>query len=572
MASFDVAALGSLAVAGDSASHPFTCNTCAVAYRNIDLQRGHMKSDWHRYNLKRRVASLPPISSEIFNEKVLQARATQEAAAEKAFFERTCDACERTYSSENAYENHISSQKHKQRVAAMNRRAGIPDDASVMSSTFSFGDPIIADKDAALDSEVEEEFTQVVEGLKHANIEDREQGRPSPVKRPSNPRPSAQGQPDQKESVTDSGDGRESGAATPVASAKPELDWTVKSCIFCNYTSPTMELSAHHMERFHGMFIPEKPYLVDLEGLLRHLLERVHEGHQCLFCFKTKATAFAVQTHMRDKGHCKLPFDTEEEQLDIGDFYDFRSTYSDGDVSDEEGEGQQKGGAKLGGRRAASKLTNQDGDDVVEGEDGWETDSSASSLDSADLTAVPAERHDHQYERLGKHPHHTNRDPRSHHQADGWHSHAHRHTHAVFYDEYEMQLPSGKSVGHRSLNRYYRQNLHSYPTAEERAERLAIEAAGQSDDDGESTETEGNEDRRVARTDGSARNARNGRAVVRRDAAGMVGATGPQKREVELAEKRGRTMRLQREKHNDFKYGKKLNNQKTYYYRYQMGG
>lgn len=43
MATVDVATLGGTA---DPASHPYTCNTCAVAYRNIDLQRGHMKSDW----------------------------------------------------------------------------------------------------------------------------------------------------------------------------------------------------------------------------------------------------------------------------------------------------------------------------------------------------------------------------------------------------------------------------------------------------------------------------------------------------------------------------------------------
>lgn len=34
------------ATAATSASHPYTCNTCQVAYRNIDLQKTHMKSDW----------------------------------------------------------------------------------------------------------------------------------------------------------------------------------------------------------------------------------------------------------------------------------------------------------------------------------------------------------------------------------------------------------------------------------------------------------------------------------------------------------------------------------------------
>lgn len=43
-----VAAAMASANAGPSTggSHPYTCKTCQVAYRNIDLQKGHMKSDW----------------------------------------------------------------------------------------------------------------------------------------------------------------------------------------------------------------------------------------------------------------------------------------------------------------------------------------------------------------------------------------------------------------------------------------------------------------------------------------------------------------------------------------------
>ncbi|KAM0276494.1 hypothetical protein ACHAQH_006683 [Verticillium albo-atrum] len=519
-----------------------------------------MKSDWHRYNLKRRVASLAPITSETFNDKVLQARAEQTAEAEKALFERSCEACQKNYSSENAYQNHLTSSKHKLRLAALGRRGNRADDASsVMSSTFSLGDPIAADKES-VDSDAEEEFTQVVEGLKNAKLDHKQDNnRPSPVKRPSNPQPSAQGHHSQDHPVSEEVGEGETESSTPVP--KAEISWTIKSCIFCNYDSPTAPLNAHHMERFHNMFIPEKQYLVDLEGLLQHLLERVHEGHQCLYCFKTKSTAFAVQTHMRDKGHCKVPFDTEETQLDIGDFYDFRSTYSDDEESDEDEEEEevQKGGAKLGARRAA-KHKDEDGKEVGEG-DGWETDSSASSLDSEDLTAMPAERHDHQYERLDKHPHHSSANPRAHRQADGWHSHAHKHTHAVFYDDYEMHLPNGKSVGHRSMARYYKQNLTNYPTPEERAERLALEEAASSDD----TETEENSDRRLGP-------ARNGRALARRDAAGMVGLSGEKKRAIRDSEERGRKSGELREKRNDYKYGVKNNNQKTYYYRYQMGG
>jgi len=43
---------GSRAAPGDlsrmdvGTSHPYTCNTCQVAFRNSDLQRGHMRGDW----------------------------------------------------------------------------------------------------------------------------------------------------------------------------------------------------------------------------------------------------------------------------------------------------------------------------------------------------------------------------------------------------------------------------------------------------------------------------------------------------------------------------------------------
>jgi pre-60S factor REI1 len=427
-----------------------------------------------RYNLKRRVASLPPISSEVFTEKVLQARAETTAQADKAGFERACETCQKTYYSENSFRNHLSSAKHKARAAALTSRSNGKTDDEASSMSFSLGEPAA---DSVVDSDAEEEFNEVVEGLKNAGLHDST----SPVKRPSNPHLSAEAQnkPDYPLSKTPSEE--ESSATTPSAPtptgnkpapAAPSLN----TCLFCNYESPTPPLNVSHMERIHGMFIPEKQYLVNLEGLLEYFQEQVFGLNECLTCGKVKANVFAVQTHMRDKAHCQIPYTTEEEQLDIGEFYDFRSTYSDGEWEDEsDDEEQQNGGAKLGAKRE-SKVTGTDGDEVM-GDESWETDSEASSLDSNDLHAVPAEQHYHQYDRLGKHPHHSRNTPRTHLQADGWHAHGNKRPHAVFHDDYELHLPSGKSVGHRSLNKYYRQNLYNYPTPEERAERLAIEEA-----------------------------------------------------------------------------------------------
>jgi len=533
------------------ASHQFTCNTCQVAFRFAETQKGHMKSDWHRYNLKRRVASLPPISSEVFSEKVLQARAATTAEADRAGFQQACDVCQRTYYSENSFRNHLSSQKHKAKEAAAGRAGGaVPDDASsVMSSTFSLGEPIPV-AGSEIDSDVENDFSEVVDGLEKASLKERS----SSVKQPAHPDPAAKGQ--------DGADTKMSGEANEAAKT-PALAPKLESCLFCNYESPSVALNVLHMERIHSMFIPEKQYLVDLEGLLTFLNKRVHEYLECLYCFKLKSTPLAVQTHMRDTGHCKIPFTTEDEQLDIGDYYDFRSTYSDGeDDSDDESvdEDKQIGGAKLGAKRTA-KAVGEDGDEIMGEDAGWETDSSASSCASEDLKAIPVDNTLRQFEKLEKHPHHSSHDPRHHHQKDGWHSHAHKHNRAVFHDDTELHLPSGKSVGHRSLQKYWRQNLHNHPSPEERAERLAIEAAGPV----EPMSVDG--DNQIA-----ARRERLRKGVVVQSRAdggtGMIGVAEQKKKEVVRTELRSQKAEQRAQRQEEWKLNKQNNHQK--YYNYQI--
>lgn len=48
----------------------FTCVTCNIAFDNSDLQREHYKTDWHRYNLKRKVAELPAVTVHDFNDRL----------------------------------------------------------------------------------------------------------------------------------------------------------------------------------------------------------------------------------------------------------------------------------------------------------------------------------------------------------------------------------------------------------------------------------------------------------------------------------------------------------------------
>ena len=58
----------------DAMSGLYTCITCRVGFGTSELQRGHYKTDWHRYNLKRKVAELPPVTADTFQQKVLAQR------------------------------------------------------------------------------------------------------------------------------------------------------------------------------------------------------------------------------------------------------------------------------------------------------------------------------------------------------------------------------------------------------------------------------------------------------------------------------------------------------------------
>lgn len=458
-----------------------------------------------RYNLKRRVASLPPLTSDVFAEKVLANKASAAATAARASFEKVCTACNKTYYSENAYNNHLGSQKHK--IQAMRIRSNylVADDASsVMSSTFSLGEPVETASTVDGGDESTSQVDQLADGLQDANIAD-----------------------------------ADTLSQTPTNSTQPEgtVEVILNQCLFCNLISDDVPKNMTHMFKQHGMYVPESEYLVDLEGLLAYLHEKIHDDHQCLFCGQLKHTATGIQTHMRDRGHCMIPYSTEEEMLEIGDFYDFRSTYSDDedDEDDDEADDHQEGGVKLGAARATkTTIETEDGEDAEmadEDDEGWESDGSLSSVPTDEITAVPIDDHSHRYKTLDQHRHHSHSDPRPHRNTDGFHSHAHSTPRAVYHDDYELHLPSGRTAGHRSLAKYYRQNLRNYPTPAERQQQ-AIEGRHDSDDE---------EDARTAR------NGRGRQLIPRSEGGlGMIGVPDDKKREVRVAEKKEQK-RAQRE-------------------------
>ncbi|KAJ1554801.1 hypothetical protein HK405_004039 [Cladochytrium tenue] len=276
----------------------FTCLACQVAFKSAEHQRDHYRSDWHRYNLKRKVADLPPVTQENFALRLSaqQVKANEETA--RSSFSAECAVCRKVYSSENAYSNHLNSKKHKEAEAKGPReqKATPPPstaapEVSTSSSSSSSAKPLPWKVQLAT-AKTEEEINAII---------------------------------DRK-----------------VATA-PRL--AVSDCLFCDAHLGSLEENMEHMAKTHSFFVPDLEYLVDLEGLVKYLGEKISVGNVCLYC-NGKGKSFysleSVRMHMLEKGHCKIPYEEDDDLDEVAEFYDFSSTWDDQDGGGDDAEGEEE--------------------------------------------------------------------------------------------------------------------------------------------------------------------------------------------------------------------------------------
>lgn len=350
----------------------FTCLSCSIGYPNPEDQRAHYRTDLHRYNMKRRVASLPPIRADAFNAKILEKQI--EEVKKVAAKEDRCQICQKSFSSSNAYQSHINSKKHKDNESRIMKMAT---KAHVSASENAEADPL------------------VVKLPPSSGLDDLSGVKPYlPSEQPSKAPPT-----DLRVAEDATEEEIQATIDAKVASSRridPET-----SCLFCSSTSFTsLDESLEHMTRYHGFFIPEQSYLIDRTGLMKYLADKICIGNMCLYC-NGKGRGFlsgeAARKHMVDKSHCKIAYEMEADRLEFSDFYDFTSSYPDAQWED------------------------------VSGDEGDEIDAVSADEDDDD---------DNNEDKIVN-------------------------SNQVRYgdNEFELVLPSGARLGHRSLRRYYNQSL-----------------------------------------------------------------------------------------------------------------
>lgn len=113
-----------------------------------------------------------------------------------------------------------------------------------------------------------------------------------------------------------------------IAAARSRL--SINGCLFCLQENTSLEENLNHMSSIHSFFIPDADYLFDITGLISYLGEKIAVGNVCIYCNgkgRELKTLEAVRKHMVDKSHCKIAYESEEEKLEISDYYDFTSSY-----------------------------------------------------------------------------------------------------------------------------------------------------------------------------------------------------------------------------------------------------
>jgi pre-60S factor REI1 len=56
----------------EEAGREIICSTCHIKFNSVINYKLHLSTEFHVYNTKRRIAELPPISEDIFEEKKAQ--------------------------------------------------------------------------------------------------------------------------------------------------------------------------------------------------------------------------------------------------------------------------------------------------------------------------------------------------------------------------------------------------------------------------------------------------------------------------------------------------------------------
>ena len=317
----------------------------------------------------------------------------------------------KNYTTENAYRSHLNSKKHKENeLRAAVKAAPAPEAPPVPAEPSDALEAGPSSKPLAPQASKDQSVDKIATQLRGASLRVDEDATEEEVNRTI----------DEK-----------------IAAARARLSPT--HCLFCTSApepAESLEANLTHMSVAHSFFVPDAEFLIDLVGLVTYLGEKIAVGNTCVYCNAEFRTLDAVRKHMRDKAHCKLAYDTDVERLEFSDFYDFTASYPDADEH----------GTRMAAR-AARRVAKEKARAEAEANEGWEDVSDEGDDEDGEVDEIVEEE--------------ASDDSDSDDESD---EDALPDNQVTYGDSgFELVLPSGARIGHRSMRRYYAQSFPGAP-------------------------------------------------------------------------------------------------------------
>lgn len=298
----------------------FTCNTCGIRFAAAEFQRMHMKTDWHKYNLKRRVADLPSISSEVFAEKLLQLQQRtderEDSEDELGFYvhhRRRPGKGERQLTKK---EMRLMAKKKLRKLEPQDeKKVGLEGDNNDDEAVLAVS--LVRSQSPALSvTSVFSEFS-LGDSLRYSESESNfDTGSEIPYSEAAH---------SDWYSLRSSEEDKAYSEDSDKSFIEEDSENLLPNhfCFYCGENNHELERNIRHMSHQHGLYIPERSYLVDLNGLMTFMNEVITIDHECLTCGFRGKSLESIRQHMRSKGHCLLPYESADEREAVSEFYDF---------------------------------------------------------------------------------------------------------------------------------------------------------------------------------------------------------------------------------------------------------
>jgi len=305
-------------MADEAGDQILTCITCHLTFAEPASQRLHYQSEFHRFNLKRKVAELPPVTEDLYLSKLHELENESKPVIVEDSFH--CAPCKKKFVSENSYEDHIKSKKHKeadakvkaQKKASKKKKAA----AAKIASSSSSSSTETPSTSTPTPSTTEDKDKIQLEGAlkKEAVLLEKEA---EVLEKKEETSETTQDLLDE-EGMTEE--------EKEIAKRVRENDVKNSQCMMCKKVCGSVEGLLDHMARRHTFTIPDLEFVSDMDGLVDYLQQKVYIGYCCLACDKPFQSVSAVHLHMADKGHCFL---SEEAEEDILDFYNYEKSWQE---------------------------------------------------------------------------------------------------------------------------------------------------------------------------------------------------------------------------------------------------